>query len=68
VEVIDSRLKVLIIANSPHPDLAIFRNALLDQKNYEVEVRMAPEVNSSKLNEYDLGYPSTNFHHSKIPF
>ena len=54
VEVIDSRLKVLIIANSPHPDLAIFRNALLDQKNYEVEVKMAPEVNSSKLNEYDL--------------
>jgi len=54
VEVIDSRLKVLIVANSPHPDIAIFRNALLEQKNYEVDVKMAPEVNVSDLNKYDL--------------
>ncbi len=54
VEVIDSRLKVLILANSPHPDLAIFRNALLDQKNYEVDVKLAPEINASQLKDYDL--------------
>ena len=54
VEVIDSRLKVLLLANSPHPDLAIFRNALLDQKNYEVDVKMATEINTSQLKDYDL--------------
>ena len=54
VEVIDSRLKVLVLANSPHPDLAIFRNALLEQKNYEVDVKMAGEVGPDQLNKYDL--------------
>ena len=41
VEVIDGRLKVLLLANSPHPDLAVLKNALLDQRNYEVDVEMA---------------------------
>ncbi|HEX5111495.1 MAG TPA: hypothetical protein VFV79_01500 [Saprospiraceae bacterium] len=54
VEVIDSRLKVLVLANSPHPDLAIFKNALLEQKNYEVDVKMAGEVGPDQLNKYDL--------------
>jgi hypothetical protein len=54
VEVIDSRLKVLVLANSPHPDLAIFRNALLDQKNYEVDVKMATEITTNQLSAYDL--------------
>lgn len=54
VEVIDGRLKVLLMANSPHPDLSVWRAALLSQRNYEVDVKMAPEVNASSLQEYDL--------------
>jgi hypothetical protein len=54
VDVIDSRLKVLVIANSPHPDIAIFKNALLAQKNYEVDVKMANEATTSQLKGYDL--------------
>jgi hypothetical protein len=52
--VIDSRLKVLLLANSPHPDLAIFKNALLEQKNYEVDIKMASEINTGQIKDYDL--------------
>jgi hypothetical protein len=54
IEVIDGRLKVLIMANSPHPDLAVWRAALLNQKNYEVDVRMANEVSADQMKGYDL--------------
>ncbi len=54
VEVIDGRLKVLVLANSPHPDLSVWRSALLAQRNYEVDVLMANEMNVEKLKGYDL--------------
>lgn len=54
VEVIDGRLKVLIVANSPHPDIAVLRNALTAQKNYEVAVKLAGEVQASEVRGYDL--------------
>nr|MDQ3015369.1 hypothetical protein [Bacteroidota bacterium] len=54
VEVIDGRLKVLVLANSPHPDLAVWRSALLAQRNYEVDVMMAADISPDKLKGYDL--------------
>lgn len=54
VEVIDGRLKVLLLANSPHPDLAVWRAALLEQKNYEVDIQMASDMTVAKLKGYDL--------------
>ncbi len=54
VEVIDGRLKVLLLANSPHPDLAVWKAALLEQKNYEVDIRMAADFSAGKLSGYDL--------------
>ncbi len=54
VEVIDGRLKVLALANSPHPDLAVWRAALLSQRNYEIDVRMANEITIDQLKAYDL--------------
>ncbi len=54
VEVIDGRLKVLLLANSPHPDLAVWRAALLEQKNYEVDIQMASDFSAPKLKGYDL--------------
>jgi hypothetical protein len=54
VEVIDGRLKVLLLANSPHPDLAVWKAALLEQRNYEVDVRMASDFAASQLKGYDL--------------
>lgn len=54
VEVIDGRLKVLLLANSPHPDLAVWKAALLAQRNYEVDVKMAAEFSANQLKGYDL--------------
>jgi hypothetical protein len=54
VEVIDGRLRVLLLANSPHPDLAVWKSSLLEQRNYEVEVKMASDFSATQLNGYDL--------------
>ncbi|MGB3080477.1 MAG: hypothetical protein WBB31_15460 [Saprospiraceae bacterium] len=54
VEVIDGRLNVLLLANSPHPDLAVWKSALLSQRNYEVDIRMASDMSLDQLKKYDL--------------
>jgi hypothetical protein len=54
VEIIDGRLNVLLLANSPHPDLAVWKAALLHQQNYEVDIRMASEMTLDELKKYDL--------------
>ncbi len=54
IEVIDSRLSVLILANSPHPDLAVWRAALLGERNYEVDIHMATDITVDQLKKYDL--------------
>ena len=38
VDVLDARQKILIVANSPHPDLTAFKQTLDANKNYEVSI------------------------------
>ena len=52
IEVIDSRLKILILANAPHPDMAALKQILGDNKNYEVEVKYADT--NDEINNYDF--------------
>jgi hypothetical protein len=54
VEVIDGRQKVLIIANSPHPDLTAFKQSIEISKNYSVKISMADEVSKTDLAEAGL--------------
>lgn len=53
VEVLDGRQKILLIANSPHPDIAAFKSAIENNKNYQLDVEMA-ETFSKKLNDYNM--------------
>jgi len=53
VEVIESRQKILLLANSPHPDLNAMKLALEALKNYEVDIQYARN-NFSNFREYDL--------------
>lgn len=53
VEVLDGRQKILLVANSPHPDIAAFKAAIESNKNYQLDVEYA-EGFSRKLNEYNL--------------
>lgn len=52
-EVIDSKQKILILANSPHPDIAAIRRALKDNKNFEVDYAYISE-NTKPLSAYNL--------------
>lgn len=53
VEVLDGRQKVLLLANSPHPDVAAIRQLTDQNKNYEIKVAYAgdpvPNIGSFDL-------------------
>ena len=53
IDVIDSKQKVLILSNSPHPDIGAIKSALAENKNLEV---VSEFVNSfrGKVKEYNL--------------
>lgn len=53
IDVLDSRQKVLILANAPHPDLGTLKRAILTNKNFEVEIKY-PEKDNIDLSETDL--------------
>jgi len=38
VDVLDARQKILILANSPHPDLTAIKQSISSNKNYEIEL------------------------------
>jgi hypothetical protein len=69
VEVLDGRQKVLLVASSPHPDIAALRKAIESNKNYTLDVVFADEFNA-KLNEYSLvilhQIPSSNANSSSV--
>lgn len=39
VDVLDARQKILIVANSPHPDITALKQTMSDNKNYEVTTK-----------------------------
>ncbi len=53
VEVLDGRQKVLILAASPHPDVAALRRSISSNRNYEVEAVIAGQGEVSP-DKYDL--------------
>lgn len=53
VEVLDNKQKVLIIAASPHPDIASIRTAIEKNINYKVDVTRSSKF-SAEIKEYDL--------------
>jgi hypothetical protein len=53
VEVLDGRQKILMVAGSPHPDIAAFKQAIESNKNYQLEVVYAGDW-AGRLNDYNL--------------
>jgi len=53
IDVLDDRQEVLILGNSPHPDLKALREAIVSNENYKVEVALANEFEGS-LSDFDL--------------
>ncbi len=54
VEVIDGRQKVLIIANSPHPDLTAIKQSIEINKNYSIKVSFADNASKTDIEEAGL--------------
>lgn len=54
VEVIDTRIKILIAAAGPHPDITALKQAIGQNKNYEVKIALADELKLQNLNDYSL--------------
>lgn len=54
VEVVDGRRNVLIIANSPHPDLAAIKQSVEINKNYEVKTVLAESLINRDAEKADV--------------
>ncbi len=61
IDVLDSRQKILILANSPHPDLSALKQSIETNRNYETTVSYIRKF-SGNTKDYDLailhGLPS----------
>ncbi|MDZ7744064.1 MAG: hypothetical protein U5Q03_20610 [Bacteroidota bacterium] len=53
VEVIDNRSKILILYNAPHPDVTAIRSTLVDNDNYELDIRALKDFDG-ELADYEL--------------
>ncbi len=53
VDVLDARQQVLILANSPHPDITALRQTITANKNYEVEIGYVNDLKKG-VDEYDF--------------
>lgn len=62
VDVIDSRRKVAIIGNAPHPDLAAIKHAVENNANYEATVILANELQNPKLKPQDSAFSLVILH------
>lgn len=53
IEVLDARQKILLLAESPHPDLGTLKRMIAENENYEVEIRY-PEELKEGIAKYDF--------------
>jgi hypothetical protein len=53
IDVLDSRQKVLILAQAPHPDLNALREAISSNESYRTDVRLVKDFNG-KVDDYNL--------------
>jgi len=55
IDILESKRRVLIVADAPHPDVAAIKNAAQSNKHQEVEVVWATELNQNEeMPEYDI--------------
>jgi hypothetical protein len=54
VEVLDARQKILLVYNSPHPDINVIKQGIESNSNYEVKAVLASDIGTIKPNDYSL--------------
>jgi len=53
IQVLDKKNKVAILYQAPHPDISVFRSALEDAGNYDVDLLMSNQFNAAQISAYD---------------
>ncbi|MDB5143068.1 MAG: hypothetical protein JWQ66_1781 [Mucilaginibacter sp.] len=54
VEVLDSKQKILLLYNGPHPDVSAIKLSLEANRNYEVKTALVADMDVAKLGIYSL--------------
>jgi len=54
VDVLDAKEKILLLYDSPHPDIAVIRQSIESNKNYEVKASLLSDLASVKPGDYSL--------------
>lgn len=54
VEVLDTKQKILLYYNSPHPDITVIKQAIESNKNYELKTLRADEAGAINWSDYSL--------------
>ena len=54
VDVLDAKEKVLLLYDSPHPDISVIRKSIESNKNYEVKASLLSELSLVKPGDYGL--------------
>jgi hypothetical protein len=54
VEVLDTKQRILLLYNGPHPDISTIRSSLESNRNYEVKTSLVANVDLSKLSTYSV--------------
>jgi len=53
IDILNSRQRILILANAPHPDIGAIKQSLLKNHNYEVETEYITGFNGN-INNFDM--------------
>jgi hypothetical protein len=54
VEVLDAKQKILLIYNSPHPDINVIKQGIESNTNYEVKTVLSSDISTIKPGDYSL--------------
>lgn len=53
IEVLDARQKILLLANSPHPDINALKQCIESNQNYQIDIQLAADFKGN-VADYDL--------------
>jgi hypothetical protein len=54
VEVMDAKQKILLVYNSPHPDISVIKQGIESNRNYDVKTVLLSDLGNIKPNDYSL--------------
>lgn len=54
VDIIENRLKIALVTDAPHPDIASLQRVVNESNNFEMSVVKSVDLTLNNLNDYDL--------------